>query len=185
MAEIIGLVGYAGSGKDEAAKHMPGWNRISFADGVREVALAIDPLVNVICDIDTETACRLSELVQSKGWDGAKKHPEVRRLLQRIGTEAGREMFGEDVWVDRAFRKLNQAYLGDGMPCVFTDVRFQNEADAIAHRGGKLIRIHRPGVGPVNNHISDQGIDSIACHGEVWNDGLPETLGARVLVAAI
>jgi hypothetical protein len=38
---------------------------------------------------------------------------------------------------------------------VITDVRFANEAAAIRSWGGEIIRIDRPGVGPVNGHVSE------------------------------
>ncbi len=183
MNQLIGLCGYAGSGKDTAAAHMPGWTRVSFADGVREVALAIDPLATSgYCDVEDEKyETHLSRLVEMNGWDTAKKHHEVRRLLQRIGTEAGRNIIGENVWVDIATRKLEAI----GGPVVITDCRFPNEVEAIRRRGGIIIRITRPGVGPVNGHASETAIDHIEPDAEVLNDGTPEELGQAVLDAAL
>ena len=177
MKEIIGLCGYAGSGKDTAAAHMPGWTRVSFADGVREVALAIDPIVYFFGI--NPTPQRLSEFVNSVGWDHAKKEPETRRLLQRVGTEAGRNILGEHVWVNLAARKIGDI---EG-PAVITDCRFPNEVNAIKALGGFIIRIKRPGIGPVNDHPSETAIDHIEADAEVVNDGTPEELGAKVLAA--
>lgn len=147
---LIGLTGYAGSGKDTAAKFLTdrGWTRVSFADPIREMALAIDPMIPYR-HVGGETP-RLSEWVNDVGWDTANRHAEVRRLLQRIGAEAGRSIFGEDCWLEIAARKCDMA---DG-PVVITDCRFPNEAEFIRERG-ILVKVEREGVGPVNDHVSD------------------------------
>jgi hypothetical protein len=83
-------------------------------------------------------------------WEVLKEDcPEIRGLLQRMGTEVGRQMFGEQVWINKA---MEIAEREDNV--VFSDVRFHNEADAILRAGGRLWRVTRPGVGPVNSHAS-------------------------------
>jgi hypothetical protein len=64
-------------------------------------------------------------------------------------------MFGNDVWVNLALFKALQFE-----NTVLSDVRFHNEADAILRLGGRLWKIERPGVGPVNEHVSDSTMDS-------------------------
>jgi hypothetical protein len=133
-SSIIGLTGYARSGKDSAAAVLVkeyGYTRVAFADGVRSMALAIDPLLfgNV----------RLSSVVRTSGWDEAKAVPEVRRLLQAIGTEGVRNHIGDDSWVRVGKRKVDAV---DG-PVVITDVRFPNEAAAVREWGGFLLRMSR------------------------------------------
>lgn len=164
MNKLIGLVGYAQTGKDEAAKVLVeehDFTRVAFADGVREALYALNPLI-----ADEYECWRLSEEVDNRGWDEAKKHPEVRQLLQRMGTEAGRMIHGQDLWVNLAKKKARCL-----SRVVVTDVRFPNEAKAIQEGGGTLLRIERPGVGPVNNHISDRGVEKIFCDETLVNDG--------------
>ena len=91
MSMLIGLTGPPGCGKDTAADHLVknhGFVRVAFADTIREVALTIDPYDHFF---------RLSDVINLIGWDRAKRQPEVRRLLQVIGTEAGRDVHGADV----------------------------------------------------------------------------------------
>ena len=64
--------------------------------------------------------------------------PEVRRLLQVIGTEAGRDIHGIDVWVDMTFDAIQK--LGPDQPVVLTDIRFANEAQRLRSHGGHLVR---------------------------------------------
>ena len=135
MSMLIGLTGPPGSGKDTAAAHLVknhGFVRMAFADPIRQVALAIDPYVHFF---------RLSEVLDFLGWDRAKRQPEVRRLLQTIGTEAGRDIHGTDVWVNRTFAAIKQ--LGPDQPVVITDVRFDNEARRLRTFGGRLVRVRR------------------------------------------
>jgi hypothetical protein len=153
---ILGIMGVARAGKDTAAQALvaDGWTRVAFADGVREAALALNPITNIQTN-DPSWVNRLSQRVEEYGWDGAKDdagtREEVRRLLQRMGTEAGRHIHGEDCWIKLAKKKLDAA----PGPVVVTDVRFRNEAEAIRSWGGKIIKIERPGVGPCNGHSSE------------------------------
>lgn len=174
---IIGLMGYARSGKDTAAKALieRGWTRIAFADAVREMALAIDPVV------DWEMGERLSDWVKQMGWEGAKQNPEIRRLLQAIGTEGGRKVLGENVWIDAALRKVSAAAMQGG-DVVLTDVRFFNEAQAIRDWGGMVVQVNRPGVGPLNGHASESLNFAPDC--TLDNSGTVEQLHAAILALA-
>ena len=83
--------------------------------------------------------------------------PEVRRLLQVMGTEVGRQMFGEDFWIDLMFSKIE----GDeyfGLPVALTGIRYQNELDRVKAAGGYTVWVNRPNHGPVNAHSSDNSL---------------------------
>jgi hypothetical protein len=127
-----------------------GWQRVAFADALRGLAVDVDPLIDCrpLVGQLTESgnyirpAERLSWLWEHLGYQGSKEIPEVRVLLQRLGDRA-RHHLGEDVWVDAALRCV-----GPGRPVVITDCRYRNEADAVRERGGLVVRVERPGVGP-------------------------------------
>lgn len=168
----IAITGRARSGKDTAAKALIalGWQRVAFADGVREMAYAIDPNV-----ITTGGATyRLTYVVSRIGWDAAKEHDDVRRFLQRLGTEGVRDHLGRHAWIDLAMRKATAA-------SVFTDARFPNEADAIRTAGGIVVRIVRPGVEAVAEHISETAMDAYPVDAEIVNDGTAAQLEAKVV----
>ena len=107
MTVYIGLAGWARSGKDTVADYLVknhGFTRVSFADPMREALLALDP--NIEFGI---SHMKLSTLVRFGGWDSVKEnYPEVRGLLQRMGTEVGRDLFGKNFWVDQAIKKAKQ-----------------------------------------------------------------------------
>lgn len=173
MTAIVGLSGWARSGKDSAALGLidKGWQRRSFADKLRSFLLALDPLVEVSWQ---GTPLRLSWLVERYGWERCKDtFPEVRALLQRVGTDAGRDVLGENIWVDATLGDLPDS---THTPVVITDVRFANEARAIQQRGGIVIRISRSGVGPARNalgqiHVSETALDGFNFDHYVGNDG--------------
>lgn len=189
---VIGFCGFAQSGKDESAKVLMelGWQRLAFADALRDSVYNLNPLIEIPtrdhekgilgrARASGPSLARVQDLVDSEGWDVAKvTYPEIRTLLQRMGTEVGRELYGESFWVDRVLAQMtpDQNY-------VITDVRFPNEVAAVRSVGGKVIRIFREGVGAVNSHVSDQGINDLEFDSVIMNDGSLEDLKASVLVA--
>jgi len=150
--KILAFTGFAGSGKDSVAQQFvknDGYERIGFADPLKKMLYALNPRIELFND-DFIGHWHIKNIVDIKGWDEAKKEPEIRQLLQKLGTESGRAALGEDIWVKTLFNGPHGARI------VIPDVRFRNEAVEISRRGGKVIRIVRPGVGPVNDHASDQ-----------------------------
>lgn len=175
---LIGLCGYAGVGKDTAAQVLLdelGFQRIAFADPIKGALLALDPLIP---GEDGGPVLRLSEFCQTHPWSEVKDYPEVRRLMQTMGTEVGRNLFDPDVWVKLAKRKLESTLsVGD---VVVTDIRFPNEARLIRGYGGVLVRLERPGFGPVNEHVSDRASERWSYDRRVDNDGEVEALYAKL-----
>lgn len=145
---LFAFSGLKGSGKDTAASVLIeeyGFTRIAFADAVRELALIINPGVWADPDNDGQLV-RLSDVVDKFGWDFTKRtYSEVRRLLQVIGTEGGRMLVGENVWVDILAKRFPDIGSDDAR-YVITDCRFDNEVDFVRNHGGKLVWIDRPGL---------------------------------------
>jgi len=175
---LIGVSGRKRHGKDTFAARLVehhGFTRVAFADPMREMALTLDPIIS--------EGWRLSELVEAFGWEEAKANPEVRRTLQRLGTEAGRGVLGESIWVDTAMRHAR--HLGGHI--VFTDCRFPNEAQAVRAAGGLVVRVSRPGfVDDGDTHSSESALDNYPFDHIVLNDGTIEDLHAiadRIAVA--
>ena len=175
---VIGFTGFAQSGKDTAAGFLieQGFKRLAFADALRDSVYNLNPIV---LSAGPHASIRVKNIVDTHGWDVAKvEYPEIRALLQRMGTEVGRELFGESFWVDRVLKQIT----GMGN-YVITDVRFPNEAAAI-RSFGNVYRIVRPGTGAVNGHVSDTGIANLNVDGEIINDGDLEALKESVLAVA-
>ena len=173
---IIGLSGYARSGKDTVAGiliGLHGYDTRSFAEPMRESLYKLNPIVHV-----TEGVFKLQGLVDAYGWDVAKvQYPEIRRLLQVFGTEVGREMFGEDFWVNQAFKDIERTDL-----IAFTDCRFPNEAQKVKEMGGEVWRIERTGIDAVNSHPSEHSLDDWEFDRYISNGGTLDDLKKTIKV---
>ena len=171
---IIGLSGYAQSGKDTVAGLLIGLHKYdnrAFADTMRNALYTLNPLVYV----DQYGGETLKEVVDLMGWEWAKKNTDTRRLLQVFGTEIGRKMFGESFWVEQAVKDI-----APENKIVFTDVRFPNEAQVIKDLGGQIWRIIRPGYAPVNDHPSESAMDYWSPDKVIMNNTGLEGLKAQV-----
>lgn len=81
-----------------------------------------------------------------------------REILQKLGTEAGRNVFGEDIWIKVVEREIKEYPKCD---YVVSDVRFRNEAEAIKSWGGTLVRVDRdiPYDPQQDDHPSERNLD--------------------------
>ena len=167
---IIGLSGYARSGKDTVAELLClnyQFKRISFALPIRDAIYTLNPYL--------DEKIRVSDEVEDYGWDVAKSNPEMRRLLQVFGTEVGRNLFGENFWIDQAFKRADEYER-----VVFSDVRFPNEAHAIEQKGGEVWRINRHNHSAVNGHASEHAMDNYLFKHVIYNDRTLDELANQV-----
>jgi hypothetical protein len=139
---------------------------------MKEAMYRLNPRITV--NEVVNTALRVG--VDVYGWEGLKERsPDVRGLLQRFGTEVGREMFDENFWVDYALHSIV-----DGTKVVIADVRYPNEADAIRKLGGKVFRVERDGVVAANEHMSEHALDGYEFDGKIENNGTIQSLHENV-----
>jgi len=180
---MIGLSGYARSGKDSVADFLAadhGFTKVSFAQPMRDALYALNPTLG-FTNFDifepgvafSYKRVHLQDVIDEHGWDSYKETTygsEIRGLMQRLGTEVGRSQFGKDFWVDLAIQKAMDI-LADGGKVVFTDVRFPNEADEIDCLNGKVWRVRRPGIFPANDHASETSMDDYEFDAYIDNNG--------------
>lgn len=169
---LIGLVGHAGAGKDTVADRLTnyhGFHRLTLADHVRDAALALNPVIehNTPTADPTEPTAhtRLSELVATHGWHAAKQIPDVRRTLQRLGTEAGWKMHGVNLWTSRVDKELIDLIDTNDNPAVVTDIRMPHEVNWLTNdHGGILVGVRRDNaydLGDNSRHASEADIDKL------------------------
>jgi CRISPR/Cas system CSM-associated protein Csm4 (group 5 of RAMP superfamily) len=178
---IIGLTGYAQSGKDTLANLLVenyGYTRVAFADKIRDFLYEMNPMVDTVAF----EPIFLKERVDRDGWEVAKQNPHIRRALQNAGV-AARKTFGEGFWVHEAMKSMLEDPRPD-MNYVITDVRFLNEADMIRANKGQMWRVKRNGVEAVNAHISESQLDGYPVDQIFTNNGsiddLKELLNKRL-----
>jgi len=167
---IIGLCGLAGSGKDEVSAILSRRHRfaaISFAG----------PIYKAVSEITGLSPAQLKHREakeQPIAWLG--KSP--RELLQTLGTEWGREMVRDDIWIRIAMRRA-----AEYTHVAVTDVRFTNEAEAIVDAGGQVWRVERPGAGlggAAGEHASEAGIPDHLVNQVIRNVGTLDDLEEAV-----
>lgn len=149
---VVGLMGYGGSGKSEVAKALAGmgFTRTHIKDPLRRMAATL------------LREAGFSEEMVDRYLDGDLKRqviPELRRsgteIQQELGTAFGRDFCYPDLWLD-LWRRRVAFFLTDPYARVVQEsVRFPNEAEAIRALGGLVVRVERPGVGPVSDHVSE------------------------------
>jgi hypothetical protein len=172
---VIGLCGKAGAGKTTAARILEedrGFVRLPFAGPLKAMARAFG--------LSAAEMTLFKEIpLERLNW----KTP--RQFMQFLGTEFGRKLIGENVWVYAWSASLGESAVenfGDIL-VVADDVRFENEAVAIREEGGLVIEITRAGAGSASGagHASEAGVVPDIT---IANDGSEEDL-SRALMAAL
>jgi hypothetical protein len=156
---IIGISGYKGSGKSTAAafimtimteyyekKHKTihrngGWQIEMFAGLLKEFAAsALSVPVERFEDESFKSSLLPGEWFDPETGEGRT----YRWFLQRLGTEAMRNGVHPNFWVNALIgRYRKEMEEGKNPKWVISDVRFENEAEAILDYGGLMIRIER------------------------------------------
>ena len=175
MPALIGIGGRKQHGKDEFASNLgDDWVVIGMAEPLYNQLI----IKNYHVDIGLR---RVTDVLADCGndWVEAKKNPEIRRMLQVEGTEGGRKVFGENVWVDVMVKRVKK-HMEAGKNVAVTGIRFPNEAQAIRDNGGDLVWVERPGyVGDADansGHASENSVSSEDFDIVVLNDSTLDAL---------
>jgi len=156
---ILGLNGLKGSGKDTVAAYLIkeyGFERRAFADPVKKSLAGLFGVPYHKIDVYKNDPGIWVELTNGGNERLMNLPLTFREFIQRFATEAHRDVFGQDFWLDYTMPK-NAFY--SGRKIVVTDVRFSNEAKRVHDCGGSVIRIDRPDVDVGDTHISEAPLD--------------------------
>ena len=102
-----------------------------------------------------------------------------RNAMQTLGTEWGRDLVYQDIWVDSFMRRAMQF---EDVVC--SDVRFPNEVDIIRNAGGLVYRIERPvaeGGNAFSDHPSEKLIDTLDVDDVIKNNAGLNELRAKII----
>ena len=177
--QIIGLTGKAGSGKSSVAEILKetGFSVYSLADEIKSSLIDLDPLIPSGSEV-----VRLSTLLQSSDLETLKRtHPEVRRLMQVLGSEVIRSR-DDGFWISQ----LQQKIVTDYTPkVVITDVRFANEAHWVRQGYRSMViciqRPSNPDEIQGTSHQSEHGLPPELIDHTIINDGSMDYLRKAVL----
>lgn len=189
--KLIGLTGRAGSGKDTvAAKLRLVWwaldQRRTTVPRTAVLAFA-DPIRDMLRQIGVPDVHMHDRALKEQPVPGIGR--SYRELAQTLGTEWGRQLVADDLWVRLMAERLRESVaaaedVGMARLAIITDVRLPNEAALVRELGGVLVRIERPGIEPVREHSSEQAVDALPADHVLINDGDLTELGARVRALA-
>lgn len=183
---IIGINGYAGSGKDTVGKLIQIASCPNIPDGydieelvnnyhilhewwieeqsgweIKKWAGKLKTIGSLLTGIPVE---KFEDQEFKKTQLGPQWGMSVRDFLQKLGTDGLRTGLHENTWVNALMADYEGVYDIDTdrttwPKWVITDTRFPNEAQAIKDAGGIVIRVDRPGYKPINDHPSETGLD--------------------------
>ena len=148
MKKLIGIAGYARSGKDtffaRSAKYLNDngleAKRYAFADALK-----------------SEVDSLLTEYTGSSAFTEKDSEKEiVRPLLVTYGTEIRRKL-NPNCWIEKITPSVGED-LDKGKYVFITDVRFENEAQWIKSQGGLMVYVEREGIKPANHEEHTQNI---------------------------
>ena len=170
---LIGLAGYARTGKSTVAEYLAAQLGLAVYAFAQPIKLALATLFGLSTE-QLEGAAKADVLP----WLG--KSP--RELMQLLGTEWGRDMVHPQLWLMLAEQHLQAlASFHDELPgVVLSDVRFDNEADWVRHKGGVIFHISRPGFHGANGHASECGVRHRPGDYVIDNNGTLAELFAQV-----
>ena len=169
--DLLAFTGRQQAGKTTAAKHIAatlGFKRLSFAQPIRDMLMALG--------------------LTADDMDERKEMPHIllcgqtpRFAMQTVGTEWGRRLIGEEIWLNKARHYINQARtFPDFRGIVIDDCRFDNEAALVRSLGGVVIHVTRLDMPTVaSTHASEKGVSMMLIDGTIAAHGGDEN-GLRI-----
>jgi hypothetical protein len=139
---IIGLVGFAGSGKDTVAQifvNKYGFIKESFAKPVKDSVSAIFGWDRDLLEGITPGSRSFRE-TKDEWWSsklGMTWSPRI--AMQTVGTDLFRQGLNHSIWLMSLERRL----MSSDQNFILSDLRFVNECQMVHDLGGKLIRVKR------------------------------------------
>lgn len=189
--KIVGITGPLGAGKDTVAQFALEWAeqrglsaaRFAFADqlkvsAARALGFEGDAEECVAFCNDLKQAGS-QVLVISGGQTEPPYHADIkkritgREYLQFFGTEAHRDVFSQDFWVEQARAQLDSLRAAGTEVVFITDVRFSNEGKMILKDGGEIWNVDRPYQNRphAGGHPSEKGLPDGQIEFDIHNDG--------------
>ena len=143
--QLVSLVGFKGSGKDSAGRHLVenhGFVNFSFAESLKDALASIFCWERAMLEGDTPESREWRETVD-QWWSERLEITNFtpRLAMQLVGTNVFRQHFNLDIWILNIERKLS--LLPQDAKVVLIDGRFPNELDLGRKYGAKVVRVRR------------------------------------------
>jgi hypothetical protein len=142
---IIGIVGLIEAGKGAVGDILIDdfdYTRISWADPLKDSVALKFGWPRELLEGDTKESRKFREK-KDEYWSAHLGRDFTPRLaLQIEGTEAGRNIYGEDMWVAVAAKRMERSDI-ESHRFVIPDTRFPNEIKYIRENRGIVVRVKR------------------------------------------
>jgi len=141
MSVIVGICGFISSGKGTAADYLVdnyNFKKESFANSVKDAVSVIFNWDRDLLEGQTPESRLWRETPDAYWSNMMEREFSPRYALQLMGTESGRNVFHQNLWVYSTFNRMIP-----GNRYVLADVRFPNEIMEIKKNGGSVIRIKK------------------------------------------
>ena len=157
--QFIATIGPALGGKSTFCNHVPNFATFSLATPLYQ-------MLAVVAGMETVKRARVEN---TKGDPlPALAGKSLRQGLQTLGTEWGRNLMGEDIWIDHLLHRTASA-----PRITIDDLRFPNEYERLLDRGAVFVRmmpyeaLRKDGW---QGHVSESFWRTFKAHHEVrWN----------------
>lgn len=179
--DIVALGGLFASGKDVIADVLVedyGFVKIGMSDILREALVILNPWVQT----PGGDFVRAGSAIQTLGYEAAKEIPEIRSLLQTLGTDVVRNLIDNDAWVVAILKRIH-SYGPSGTPIVITGIRYPNEVRAMHSVNAKMVWVDRPDYirpATATGHTSENSVSEDDFDITIVNDSDLEALEATV-----
>lgn len=147
--KILALAGPKGVGKTTTARILKHSSPIFSAAAIKSFAGPLKDMLQTILPPEAFTAEGKEDAVY--GLCGRTP----RYLMQTLGTEWGRKIVGEQVWLETMRRQIASS---PAKVIIIDDLRFDNEAAFVQDLGGVVMEVTRPGFNYTNLHSSERGV---------------------------
>ena len=182
---IIGLLGHQGVGKNYLAEYI--YNIIS-EKNKKVIILAFADHFKIDCI--AKHNIEYEKVFNNKDY-------ETRQLLQKIGTEEGRNKYGLDIWINILYNWIKILNVRNKIDYfIISDVRFQNEVNWIKKLNGIVIKINAPNrhnkcllkesennreiLNNIKNHKSEIEIENIINYDNIINNDYDDNINESI-----
>lgn len=153
LPNVIGIVGFQGSGKDALARQFIeiGYKKLAFANSVKDVLSSVFGWERSLLEGETDESRYWREQPdiwweQKLNWMEQLNFRSVfprftpRVAMQLVGTDIFRKHFNDSLWILSLENKIRN---NDSNNIVISDCRFPNEIKMIREIGGIIIKVTR------------------------------------------